>query len=547
LKHLPIAAALLAVHAAAALFATPAHAQAPANAQAAASAQAAAVPRFDILEYRIEGNTVLAVELIERAVYPFLGEARTADDVENARAALELVYRNAGFGTVAVDTPEQQVRDGVVMLQVREAPVSRLRVVGARHFSQQRILAQVPALAEGTVPNFPRVGEQLAQVNRSADRRVNPLLRPGREPGTTEVDLVVEDRLPLHGQVELHNRHAANTTPTRLAASLRYDNLFQREHGIGLQLQLSPQRREEVAVLGLSYTVPSPRSLLSWSLLRSDSTVATGSGDTSVLGRGTVAGLRWIGLFPGAEGTFSTVTLGVDWKDFDENVRIGAPAAGQPAGFSTPIRYLPFTVGYTTSLGGERGRWQAGIAATWSVRGLVADEAEFEDKRFGGQGNFLALRVDLTREQPLPRGWTAVLDLDAQLASQPLIGNEQFVAGGAGSVRGYLDAAATGDQALRGSLELRSPLLLAGRWPGVEGLRAHAFLDGARLQVRRPLPGQLQTARLLGLGLGLSARTVARAAGPKGALSLELAVPLQETASTSRSDVRLHASGSVEF
>ena len=205
-------------------------------------------PRFDVFEYRVEGNSVLPVERVERAVYPFLGEQRTVADVESARVALEAAYRNAGYGTVVVDTPEQRITDGVVTLQVLQAPVSRLRVVGAQYYSQGRILDKVPALAEGEVPNFKEVTAQLATVNRSADRRVTPLLRPGKAPGTTEVDLTVEDKFPLHGSLELNNKSSPNTTSTRLQASLRYDNLWQREHSISGQVQVSPEDTSEVKV-----------------------------------------------------------------------------------------------------------------------------------------------------------------------------------------------------------------------------------------------------------------------------------------------------------
>ena len=90
-------------------------------------------PTFGLFEFRVEGNSVLPVERIERAVYPFLGERRTVADVEAARVALEAAYRDAGYATVVVDTPEQRIVDGIVTLQVMQAPVSRLRVVGAKY------------------------------------------------------------------------------------------------------------------------------------------------------------------------------------------------------------------------------------------------------------------------------------------------------------------------------------------------------------------------------------------------------------------------------
>ena len=149
----------------------------------AAQAADPAKQLFSVLEYQVEGNSVLGTEPIERAVYPFLGESRSYEDVEAARAALEQTYRDAGYGTVSVDVPPQRVVDGVVVLRVVEGRIARLRVAGSRYFSQGRILEQVPALAEGTVPRLPEVQQQLVGVNNSLDRRVTPLLRPGKETG----------------------------------------------------------------------------------------------------------------------------------------------------------------------------------------------------------------------------------------------------------------------------------------------------------------------------------------------------------------------------
>src|SRR5262245_33425778 len=73
-------------------------------------------PRFDILEYVIDGNSVLSVVEIERVVYPFLGEQRTAGDVDRAREDLENAYHLRGFQTVQVTIPQQGVESGIIHL-----------------------------------------------------------------------------------------------------------------------------------------------------------------------------------------------------------------------------------------------------------------------------------------------------------------------------------------------------------------------------------------------------------------------------------------------
>jgi len=494
-------------------------------------------PRFDVFEYRVEGNSVLPPERIERAVYPFLGEQRTVADVESARVALETAYRNAGYGTVVVDTPEQRIVDGVVTLQVLQAPVSRLRVVGARYYSQGRILDKVPALAEGEVPNFREVTAQLASVNRSADRRVTPLLRPGKAPGTTEVDLAVEDKFPLHGSLELNNKSSPNTTESRLQAALRYDNLWQREHSISGQVQVSPEDTGEVKVFSGSYTVPTGNGLLVFSYIRSNSNTVAGVGGTTIFGRGSIYGLRSIWLLDGTETLNHSITLSADYKDFMESVSVGGNA-----GFSTPIHYLPLGASYAATMVDKDGYWQTGGGLNFALRGLASRQQQFDDKRYKAQNNFAIVKLNLARTQNLPRGFTLFGSLEGQFSDQALISNEQFVAGGVDSVRGYLDATAVGDKAWRTSLELRTGNVApeGGAWLG--SLTAHTFFDGAWLRLKDSLPGQRNrdTLTSVGFGLRLQARRFA-------SLSLDVGWPLHAAGQTRAGNARVHASGVIEF
>ncbi len=497
--------------------------------------------RFDVLEFVVQGNTVLSTETIERAVYPFLGEKRQIEDVQAARAALEKAYRDLGYNSVGVDIPEQRVDAGVVILAVTEARIVRTRVTGSRYFSQGYILDKVSSAAEGSVPHFPTLQAQLADVNRTPDRRVTPLLRPGLEPGTTEFDLVVQDQLPLHGSVEINNRASLNTSATRLQASLRYDNVLQRDHSAALQFQLSPEAPAEVQVFGASYTVPvgeAGRDSWLFSFTQSNSEVAAGVGSTTVFGKGRIWGLRRTLTLLLREREYHLLTLGVDLKDFDETIE-----AGPGNGFSTPLRYLPLSANYLSILEDTSGRWQWGAGLALGVRGLVNKETEFADKRFGATGGYSVLKLDAGREQRLGatdlRAW---LRLDGQLTGQPLVANEQFVVGGVDSVRGYLESAAVGDLGLRGSLELRS-----GSLPGLGSLAkgeitAHAFMEGAATEIRQPLPGQTTRFRLLSTGLGL--RLVNKAFGR---LAIDLGWPLRTLGATQRGDLRVHASGAFEF
>lgn len=494
---------------------------------------------FDILEYAVEGNTVLDAGRIEGAVYPHLGEKRTVKDVEAARAALEKAYHDGGYLTVFVDIPEQDVQNGVVRLKVTEGRVERLRVSGSRYYSLGRIKSKTADLEEGAVPYFPEVQKQIASVNRGSDRRVTPVLRPGRTPGKVEVELKVDDKLPLHGSVEINDRYSANTTRTRINASLRYDNLWQREHSLSLGVQVSPQDIDESRVFSATYVWPLDNgNYLAGYAVYSESDVAA-VGDVNVIGNGKIAGLRYILPLRPRPGLFHTLALGADYKDFQETVTLqGADSA------NTPISYLPFSLAYDARLQSERSSTQFVSTLNFSIRGLADEKVEclpgiyvneFACKRYLGDANYAYLRMDLKHTRRFESGWSIYGRLAGQLASRPLISNEQFSAGGVDTVRGYLESNSYGDDGVVGGLELRAPSLAGMVSPRMEDLTLYAFAEGATLRVQDPLPGQEDHFELLSAGLGMRFKGWGGLSG-----SLDWAYPFEDAGTVEAGDHRVH-------
>src|SRR5580698_3127814 len=167
---------------------------------AASAAPAKPDATFDIDEFRVLGTSALPQTSIERAVYPFLGPNRGIETVKQAADALEKAYKDAGYGAVYVDIPEQEVSEGLVRLKVTEGKLEAVHVRGERYYSRRQILAALPALQTGTSPDLPVLQQELAALNsRTPDRQVTPVLKAGSEPGSVDVDLDVKDSLPLHG------------------------------------------------------------------------------------------------------------------------------------------------------------------------------------------------------------------------------------------------------------------------------------------------------------------------------------------------------------
>jgi hemolysin activation/secretion protein len=498
------------------------------------------IPQFDILEFAVDGNTVLPAAAIEKAVYPFMGPSRTIEDVEEARAALERAYQQAGYLTVIVNLPEQRVDDGVVRLDVVEGVVDRFRVTGNRYYSRGYIRSRLPAIQPGEVPYFPDLQDQIANFNQSPGRSVTPVLKPGGAPGSVGMEMKVADRSPLHGSIELNNRQTLNTEPLRLAGTLRYDNLWGRDHAISFLYLASPQQWDQVRVLSVNYLfrLTDSDKLVALYAVRSRSSVAA-VGDLKVLGNANLYGARLIvPMRPLHDYTHSFV-LGIDYKDFLQDLRF-VDAGPQ----SFPIDYTPVSAGYQFTKNGERGQTRGGITLNVGIRGRVLSnrDSEFENQRFDARANFIYLRGDISRLQALPRGYGLYARIGAQLASQPLIPLEQLLIGGLDTVRGYLEAEAVGDDGAYGTIELRTPpMLRAYQGPALE-LIGLAFVDAGTVTTRQPLPGQQEHVTLASAGVGLRFR-----AEKHFTAAMELGVPMRDALQSRAGNPFAHMRMVVDF
>lgn len=460
---------------------------------------AAQEPKFYIKEYRIVGNKRLSGREAGELVYPFLGPGRTPADVEQARLALEKAVHERGFQTVSVTIPDQDPRSGVIRLEITEGTLGRVRVTGAKWFLPSRIRQELPSLAEGNTPDFKQVEREILAVNRSPYRRVKPELKPGLQPGTLDLDLTVEDQIPLTATLEINNRYSLNTSPLRLSGGFTYANLFQAGHTVGLDFQLAPENLDDAFVYSGRYLLPLGDELsLSLGLTRQESDISI-VGGAAVAGKGNVASVRLAKELPGSRSLTHQFQVGFDWKDFSEDLTVGGSS------LSSPVEYWPVSADYSASWLEDQAFTDFRTGVTLHFRGLGSGGESFSGKRYGADDSFAYWRVEGSRTRDLDGGSQWFARLQGQVASQPLINSEQLAAGGLSTVRGYLEATAMGDDGGTATLEWRTPNAFGGSEKNsatAPDWRAHAFFDAGWVSIRKPLPGQDRNTTLLGVGFG---------------------------------------------
>lgn len=529
--------------------------------------------RFSITTFLVEGNTILDQGKIHDLLERFKGGERQIKDVEEARMELEKLYHSAGYPTVLVNLPEQSIENGVVRLQVVEGHLLSISVTGNEHYSWTNIRDKIPSLRPGALIYEPTFVKELAAANGNPDLNIAPVLKPGSEPGTVDLELKVKDRLPVHGKLEADNKGPITTPRERLVAEIQHTNVFGGDEILTVNTVQTPTEWGAIQNYGMSFVYP-----LSWpdhllavyasksqsnSVLAGAAISAGGAGDISVAGNATIAGLRLIfPIFPGGSHTHQ-VSVGFDYKRL-EKTEAGFPDGGTAIVLSR-VQYTPASLGYSGFFPDRLGLTKASVTAKGYVAGLIAggskkdfggdpnDPFNHPGNRAGSTGTFAVLQGGLDRIQPLPEDFSLTLHVDGQWASQPLIPAEQYFAGGMDSVRGYLTYEAIGDHALRGRAELTTPEVLTipvdRMWQRRRSsdytlkVRVVAFYDAAKIWIAEASPGQTARFVLQGTGFGL------RMKFPKdiGQLSIDSGWALRDTLNTQRGSNFVHFSVGLTF
>ncbi len=200
-----------------------------------------AVPHLNVVGYEVLGNDLLSEDILESIFSKYVGTNETKDDVDNAQKDLALEYRARGFVTVNVVRPPQVITNGIIRLVVTEGTLAHINVVGNRYYSSNNVMRALPSLKTNIIPNDNVLAAEFDRANANQDRQIYPRLTNGPTPGTSDLFLVVKDRYPLHGKVELNNQASPGTPALRLNGSAVYNNLWQLDHALGVQYSASPE------------------------------------------------------------------------------------------------------------------------------------------------------------------------------------------------------------------------------------------------------------------------------------------------------------------
>jgi len=485
-----------------------------------------------VREIRVVGSTVFRVSDWEDITAPLIGTSVGLDQLKAVTDAITQKYVEAGYITSQALLGEQEIKDGVVVIQVIEGRVGEreLRVKGASRL-ENYVRSRV-ALGLASPLRVDRIEDQLILLRDDPlIASIKARLLPGQKLGESALEVDVIAANPLTANLSADNFSPPILGAERYGGDFAYGNVL----GFGDGFDVSYKHTSTTNSLwDLRYRIPlnpmngalEARAFLS----RSQTTTSQAF---QVINQGVATSkdfdLTLRSDYDYYEASFRQPIIRTPRQELafssGFSYRKGFPlealdASGLPdelsgfiseQGLKTSLQtfgFLPRDLSQDTTsvftLGADY--LARDIQGVWSLRsqfniGTGLFDATIRPRPLP-DANFFSWLFQAQRVQRLWGDHILILAADLQLSADPLLASQQFVIGGGPSVRGYQQNIRFGDNGYRFSAEDRIPILKAQS--GRPTLQLAPFLDLGQVwnNPNNPIPLPSQTF-LIGVGAGL--------------------------------------------
>ena len=434
--------------------------QTPLTIEAPSTAAAQDTKPFEVRQIVIEGNTAFSTATLHALVAEAEGHTQTLSSLQVLGQLITIYYRDHGFPLARASIPAQTVSAGVVRIRVVEAHYGQVQIENHTHVSDRLLQSTLAPLRAGSDVEQSSLDRSLLLLNDLPGVQGHSLLRPGTQPGTS--DLVVDAQaLPrVTGNLTLDDAGDRYTGRARLTGNVAVNNLA----GIGDDLNLQVLSSNEHMRYGrLGYDVAASgfgtRVGVAYSAL--DYRLSDGLSDLDAHGTAT-GGSAWVSqaLVRGPD-TNLNVRLEMDQHRLHDEV--------ESTDLHNDRHTWDWTLGATFDhRDGWNGVTVAQVSVTEGQLGFDNALARIDDMGTADvQGRYLHWNGNLSRLQSLAEHTRLYLALSGQYSHQNLDSSEQFLLGGAQSVRGYDVSTLAGAAGYLATAELRQDLPMpGGHWQG---------------------------------------------------------------------------------
>ncbi len=415
-------------------------------------------------------------ELLSKALMPiFYKQPLSQRKIIQIKHKILLEYKEMYHPLVIVNIPEQEITDGVLVVEIYESVLEDIVIKGNRWFSDESI-RKCFSLKEGKPIDYGKLLNDLSWVNRNPFRSASAIFIPGEMEGTTDIDVMVKDRVPfrIYGGVE--NTGFKQTDQWRGNAGFNWGNVWGIGHMLSYQYTHSLKGDFYHSHTGVYKWPLSWQHMLTafggFSRVRSkdDSNYRTTGDSWQLSGRYDIP-------LPTKGEILHDLIFGADFKKTDNNLDYGGERI-----LINSLDIFQFLLDYHLTYNLSKSESYFGLQVFSSPGKFFPKQSDalYNQLRTGAKVVYVYGKLAAYHEQVFGKGFSMRFNLEGQLSSQNLIQSEQFGLGGMYSVRGYLERVVNVDNALQANFELRLPsfrVLSVGEKLKQDSLTILGFID----------------------------------------------------------------------
>ena len=470
----------------------------------------------------LQGNKIFSLKKLCPLIKPYEGTEVSIRDINEMCRKIQVEYAKAGYFLVRVYAPAQEIVDRTLKIEVMEAKLGSVEITGNKYYRTAFILSYFDRFIGKTV-NYNDLLKTLLLLNENSDLKVGTVFKKGKELGTVDMVLQVQDGRPIHLSVDTNNYGSNVTALYRSGVRADVGNVLQNGDTLSLVGVIGYPIHQLRFIDGIYRTPLNTRgSDLEFSYLYSDFHVDQLK-DLHMHGKTQIAAVKFY------QALQRTGRLNTDLYTSFEYKQIQNFANHQTSAFDKlRVLSLGYKVDYMDSFKGHNVFDVAGFYGIPGFLGGLSARGSKLCSRTDAGGQFGYVDANYQRIQRLPASAFLFLNFQGQMALEILPLSEEFYIGGINTVRGYPLAVALGDSGFCFTTEVRIPPYFMRsscvpftKKPWKEVLQFVGFVDHGEVYTYQKIFKQVKSLQLTSTGLG------ARVFGPYGIdFSADVGIPL---------------------
>ncbi|MDG3495864.1 ShlB/FhaC/HecB family hemolysin secretion/activation protein [Pseudanabaena catenata USMAC16] len=480
------------------------------------------IPQNEVLipikQIKIVGSSILTSTEIESLTAPLQNRAITFSQLQEVADKISAIYQDRNYITSRAVLAPQDIKDGVVIIQVREGSLERVDVKRAGNVSgrlnDEYIRDRV--LQSASVPlSFAKLEDALQLLRADpliGDIRAN--LTTGSQENQSILQITFSEAQSFSIRPFFDNYGNSSTGIYRVGVNLQELN----STGNGDPLLLGYTRSGSADVYQLNYTYP-------------------------IDSRGGTIGLSFAaGQNPIVEPPFDSLNIKTDSQTYElayrqplmrsprEEFALGASIAIENSNSyfnnrsfnfqnfkfddgQSQSRVLRLTQDYLSR--DPRGAWA--LRSTFNLGLGILGATIRNDGSPDGRFFYWIGQVLRVEQLGADKDTLAFFRLNLQLSGNQLLSLNRFSIGGAQSIRGYRQNQLSGDSGIQASAELQFPIIRDSE--GISLVKLLPFIEAGTIWNSSGINSSPQS--LLGIGMGATYQPI-----PKLLLRLDYGIPL---------------------